>query len=485
MHKCIGRISMWRQSILLTVLLLFGLSACQETIAPVETEIPALTASGFIEAEEIGVAPEVGGRVVEILAEVGDEVQAGDVLVKLDDRVAQAQVTMAEAKVAEARAKLKLAEDFVTDAELRKAEAMLDQARAARIGACQAVSDTAAILENPQALDRQIAVAQAQVRAAEAGHMTASAFKDAAEIANDNFYDAQEALQDVPTKVEVYNGSISGAPLDLPPEILDFINDNPPPSGTYRFGNMEIVIEGSNMTVFYFPNPTLPVGAHFIPNQYWQAWVGVNSAQAAYDGLRNVLWLLYQVRDHPTQILAQLDTSIAQCQQAHAQENMADAQLTGLRKGAAPEDIAVLEALYQQVQAELTQAQVALNKQTLTAVSDGIILERTLEPGELAAPNMTLLVLADLDMVYVTLYLPNRDLSRIALGQAVEVRVDTFPDRVFQGEVAYISQEAEFPPQQVPQPEDRVTLIFAVRVRVENIEHLLKPGVLAEATFEE
>lgn len=462
------------------------LSACARPVAsPQTTPTGPLTASGFIEAEEISVAPQGGGRIVSIAANVGDEVTEGQVLVRLDDRIGQAQILLAEGKTEEARANLALAQTAVTEADLRGAEATLAQAHAGRIGACQAWTDTLAILENPQAIDRQIAVAQAQLRAADAGRNIAGDYRDIAQSGAEQFWDAQGLLMNAPEKVEVYHGGIADAPGDLPQEIKDFLNENPPPDGTYRIGNIEVTVQGGQIAVYYYPNYSMPLEAHFAPNKYWKTRVGADSAQAAYDGLRNVLSLLYTLRKNPAQIQAQVDQAAARCREAQAQEAMAQAQVDGLRNGATTEEIAALEALYRQAQAELAQAQAALARQTLTAPANGIVLERPLEPGELAAPNTSLLVLADLDAVYLTLYLPIRDLGRVRLDQAVAIQADNFSETTFVGRVTYIGSEAEFPPSNVPQPDIRAGLIFAVRVRIENLEHALKPGVLADAVFEE
>ncbi len=471
-----GVFESWR----LCVVLLFLFAACQsQEAAPVGP--PA--ASGFIEADKLNVAPQVGGRVLTLTAEIGAQVAAGDPLVYLDARVAQAQVALAEGRVAEAQARLDMARQGVTEAEIQVAEAQRAQAAAGRVGACQAWADARAILEDPQALNRQIAVTQAHLRAADAARAIAGAYKDVAGIAQEQFEDGRERLADVPDKVLVYEGDISDVPFDLPQEILDFLQEHPPPSGTYRFGDNEIIVEGHQVSLYRHLNIYMPVEAHFAPNYYWQAWVGVHTAQAGYAGTRDLLNLLYRMRAHPTQILAQVDRAEAQCRQAEAQEAMAQAQVDGLRQGATAQEIAALEALYRQAQAELEQARIALGQQTLVAPVNGIVLDRPLEAGELAGPGAPLYMLADLDAVYLTLYLPVRELGRVALGDAVGVTVASFPRENFAGTVTFIGMEAEFPPQNVPQPEDRATLVFAVHVRVDNPAHRLKPGMLAEAVL--
>lgn len=474
----------------LIVLLL--LSACQELPgrdAPsrleAQEEAAPLQSAGFIEAEEIRLAARVGGRVVQLPVDIGDEVEAGVVVAHLDERIAAAEVRMAEAQVAEAEARLAMARNGATESAIAKAVAQFDQAEAGAIGACQAWEDAQAVLASPQELDRQIAVTRAQVRAAEAGYIAASALKDAAEIGVAQFEDARETLSDLPDKVAVYEGGLSDVPLDVPDDVLDFLDENPPPEGTYRFGDNEIVLRDSQVTIYRYITESLPVGAHFVPNQYWQAWVGVNSAHAAYQGLERVLGLLYQMRANPTQLQARVDEAGSLCLQAQAQADMAEAQLDALRAGTQQEEIAVLDAQLMQARSELEQKELVLDRYTLRAPTGGLVLERPLKEGELAGPEATVLILGDLDVVYLTLYLPAVDLARVAVGQSVTVRLDSLPNRTFEGEVVTIGQEAEFPPQSVPQPDDRASLVFAVRLRIPNPDHVLKPGTYAEATFEE
>ncbi len=457
------------------------LVACGGSTSHVANGEP-LRASGFIEAEEVLVASAVGGRVAALPVEVGDEITSGMLLAQLDDRIAEAEVTMAEARVEEAQARLDMASNGATAAELRRVEAQLAQAVAYRVGACQAWEDAQAILEHPQTLERQIAVASSNNRAAEAARNAAAAYKDVAEIALEQFDEGREAIANAPDKVEIYRGGIEDLPLDLPDEIQDFLEDNPPPDGSYRIGDLEVVVEGTSVIVYKHLNLSMPLEAHFIPNNYWKAWVTLNTAQAAYDGSHSALGLLYALRQNPEEIQAQVDRAEVQCRQAQAQEKMAETQVTGLRSGVTQEELDVLTAQHQQSVAALEAAQYHLAQHRVVAPVDGIVMERILEVGELAAPSAPLVILADLDQLYLTLYLPNDRLGSVKLRQPVTITVPGQP-KEYRGHVAFVGQEAEFPPQNVPQPEERATLIFMVRVRIDNPGGDLKPGVLAEARF--
>jgi multidrug resistance efflux pump len=112
------------------------------------------------------------------------------------------------------------------------------------------------------------------------------------------------------------------------------------------------------------------------------------------------------------------------------------------------------------------------------------VLETIGHVGELAAPGIALITLADLDQVTLTVYVPENRLGYIQIGQAVEVAVDSFPDRVFVGRVTRIANEAEFTPRNVQTEEERVNMVFAVEVSIPNPDHALKPGMPADAVIQ-
>ena len=419
-------------------------SARQELLAQValaEPEDGGLTASGFIEAEEIAVAPELGGRVVELLVDEGDEVDAGQVVVRLDGTLLEAQIDTAQAALDVARAGLARAQAGARPEQIRQAEAALAQAEAGRDGAYQAWQDLIAIRDNPQELNAQIALAQAQVNAADAGLAQATLLKDAAEIAHDNYWDARE-------KMDAVQEDLKEIPAPFRPSL-----------------------------------PGVQLDFHLIPNAYWKAWVGVNSAQAGLDGARAALSDLYAMRNDPQELNAQVDAAEAQYRAAEAAVQMAQAQVDALRAGATDEEIAVIQAQVEQAQAALDALTVLRGKQTIEAPVGGLILALSIHEGELAAPGATLITLGDLDKVTLTVYVPEDNLGKVQIGQQVEVRVDSFPERRFMGTLVAVAHEAEFTPRNVQTQEERVNMVFAVDVDIPNPDHALKPGLPADAVI--
>jgi HlyD family secretion protein len=138
------------------------LSACQPRVNG-----NTLRLSGVIEATQVKLIAELGGRVVEIGADEGDAVQAGQTLVRFDDAALQAQVKQAQAAVRAAEANLAQVKAVARSEEIAAAQAALLQAQAERDGALSAYKDTVAILDNPQELLAQIDAARTAARLAE------------------------------------------------------------------------------------------------------------------------------------------------------------------------------------------------------------------------------------------------------------------------------------------------------------------------------
>ena len=144
-------------------------------------------------------------------------------------------------------------------------------------------------------------------------------------------------------------------------------------------------------------------------------------------------------------------------------------------------DTAILKAQIRQAEAALEVLRVRLDKMTLRSPLAGLVTSRAINVGETAAPGGTLLTVANLDEVKLTIYVPETQIGRVTVGQEVEVQVDSYPHQVFQGRVVPISPRAEFTPKNVQTPEERVSIVFAVRVALPNAGHELKPGMPADA----
>jgi HlyD family secretion protein len=179
----------------------------------------------------------------------------------------------------------------------------------------------------------------------------------------------------------------------------------------------------------------------------------------------------------------QKDDAEARLTVAKAQRDAAAEALNRLRKLARPEEVQAAEARLAQAAAAADLLRKTISDCTILSPAGGIVTHKAVEAGELVSPGATVVTLVELDSVYVMIYVTEIELGRIRLGDAAEVKIDAFAERTFPGKVTYISPEAEFTPKNVQTKEDRVKLVFGVKVEIENKEGLLKPGLPADAVI--
>jgi HlyD family secretion protein len=114
---------------------------------------------------------------------------------------------------------------------------------------------------------------------------------------------------------------------------------------------------------------------------------------------------------------------------------------------------------------------------------DGVVLVRALEPGEIAMPGGTLMIIGDLSEVTLTVYVPEDRYGQVYLGQEYPVSVDSFPGEVFTGKVTHIADQAEFTPRNVQTVQGRKNTVYAVRLTIPNPNLMLKPGMPADVNL--
>jgi HlyD family secretion protein len=173
-----------------------------------------------------------------------------------------------------------------------------------------------------------------------------------------------------------------------------------------------------------------------------------------------------------------------QAELAEAQMAAAQAALDELVVGPTDEEVAIAQAQVQQAEAAVHLVDAQTAQFTLTAPLSGIVTSRSAQAGETATAGAPLLTIANLDEVTLVIYIPENRVGQIGVGQEAQVQVNSFPEQVFVGHVASIAGKAEFTPRNVQTQEERVNLVFAVKVSIPNPDHKLKPGMPADATIE-
>lgn len=168
------------------------------------------------------------------------------------------------------------------------------------------------------------------------------------------------------------------------------------------------------------------------------------------------------------------EASVARLQEAREQLDM-------VREGPRREEIDRARARHEQAKQSLAVARTRLGYATLQAPLSGMVLSENVEPGEYVVPGVPVVTIGDLVSAWVRAYVNETDLGRIKLGQRVCVTTDTYPDKVYPGELTFISSEAEFTPKNVQTTEERVKLVYRVKIEIANPELELKPGMPADA----
>jgi multidrug resistance efflux pump len=156
------------------------------------------------------------------------------------------------------------------------------------------------------------------------------------------------------------------------------------------------------------------------------------------------------------------------------------ANLDLLKAGTREEEIDEAKAQVAQLNAKIDELDVMRAERTVIAPEKCVVQIVNVRPGDIAAPNRPVALVLRADDLWVKAYISEVDLGRIKTGHQVEVTMDTFPDRRFQGEVTYIAPESEFTPRNVQTIDERRHQVFAVKVRVKDPEGIYKSGMAAD-----
>ncbi|HEY3175820.1 MAG TPA: efflux RND transporter periplasmic adaptor subunit [Candidatus Polarisedimenticolia bacterium] len=154
-----------------------------------------------------------------------------------------------------------------------------------------------------------------------------------------------------------------------------------------------------------------------------------------------------------------------------------------LARGYRREEIAAARAEVARLEALRDQRALDLTRTTVRSPLAGTVTEKLMEVGEYARPGSPIVAVADLTNLYTWVYLSEVELGGVRLGEEVAVRIDSYPGRDFRGVVVYISTQAQFTPKNVQTVEDRVQLVFGVKVAVKSPAGELKVGIPADVVL--
>jgi HlyD family secretion protein len=215
-----------------------------------------------------------------------------------------------------------------------------------------------------------------------------------------------------------------------------------------------------------------------------QAKASRASAQATYEKAKNDLEryrILYQENAIAAQ---QFDTAQSSYDVAYNSLLVAQSQQSLVVEGNRPDVIEAQRVEVKRLQAvgEVTRATLA--DTVIYSPLNGIVLTKNFENGEYLTVGSALATVGDLNDCWVKIYVSSEELGLIQLGQPVEVHIDAYPNRIFAGTIKEISQNAEFTPRQSITKRERANLVFYVKVKIDNSEGILKPGMPADVVIQ-
>lgn len=430
------------------VVLSLGLSGCAEGGAAAN----GLSASGTISADQVAISPELNEKVVSVNVEEGQLVQAGEVLFVQDDATLKAQRDQAAAQAAAAEATLQAAR-----AQLESAQAQYELALAGahlqdgwksaniwQIGVPEEIEQPAWYYQKSEYMAANDAEEQAALLAV--AREQANLDKVLADASNEDFVGAEKRLIEAQTYYLA----------------LKNVRDQ-----------AQAAQEGDEVR-------------RAADELYNSALTDLEAAKLAYNRM-----LSSEAANRVREARARLAVVQARLDYARAVKAQMQSGDDSLQVKAALAQVRQAETAVSQAEANLTQAQAAvrlleltLSKATVKAPVSGTVLSRNIEAGEFAAAGSIALTIGRLETVRVVVYVPEADYGRIRLEQAVRVSVDSYPGRIFSGNVVRIADQAEFTPRNVSTVEGRKSTVFAVEVLIPNPDGALKPGMPADVDFE-
>jgi len=207
----------------------------------------------------------------------------------------------------------------------------------------------------------------------------------------------------------------------------------------------------------------------------------VNQAKINLDQAKQDMERMSSLYETNTVTKKQYDDAIARYDVSVAQYNSSKENYSKLKNLTRPEDIESARANVKKSVSNVEFIKKNIEDCKVFAPIDGFITQKYIEPGENVVPSASLFKISDLQTVKLIIYVTEEELGKVKLGQKASISVDAFKDKTFEGEVIFISSEAEFTPKNIQTQEERTKLVYAVKISIPNPDFILKAGMPADA----
>ncbi len=431
-----------------------------------------LTVSGTVEADEVDLAPRVSGRLVQLDVDEGSRVRKGQRIARLDAPELDARVAQARANLAAAQARLLDVERGTRAERIREAMAELDRAVATASGAVDVRQTLQEALARSNELQAQYAAARANTRAAEQELRAAEA-----RLRLVTTGPRREELDWLQAAVAQAEAQWQGAEREYR-RLARLLDQG---AVSHQQADNALTARDTALAALDAARTRLAearAGAR--REELDEATARAAQAREKLRGAQEVEEATRRALKDRTEALQRAQTAQMNARTASAGVRAAQARLEQLKNGATEAERDALRAQVRTAQAALDEALSARDQLTLYAPYDGVVTVRYRDIGEAVSPAAPVIRICGSRRRWVRVYAPLTSLGRLSIGQRVDVLVDSRPDQPFHGRIASISEDAEFTPRSVQTAQERVKLVYAVRVDVIDAGDWLKPGMPAD-----
>jgi len=439
-----------------------------------------LEASGVVEAVEVVISPEFGGRVAEVFKQEADDVEVGEILFRLEGILLNAQREQA------------LAALEMAHAQLATSETALEAAHAG-LGAAEAGVEIANIqyeleLDNARLMEQAERTGSWNQDIPKEFSLPTWYFQKAEEIsaAESEVAEARQALEIEGANFESVLEDASHADLRaaeerlLKAQIAFLVAEELTDRKIHREGKeeledyLEIIYDDAEAELEAAQSAYDKILSDQSAADVLEARARYTVAQERYDTALDQFNAL--LTGEHSKVLRAAEAIVIQAEstvgQALANINQAE---SGIVQG---------ERMVAQAQAAINLIDLQIEKLEIPTAVSGVVMTRNIEPGEVIQPGMAAFTIGILDHLTIKVYVPENLYGQISLGDQVRVSVDSFPGQVFNATVVRIADRAEYTPRNVQTQEDRQTTVFEVELAVEDPEGKLKPGMPADVSFQ-
>lgn len=390
--------------------------------------------SGVAEATTYDLAFEIPGKIVKYYVKEGQKVKQGDLLVKIDQDTLLAQLKQMQANLGAARANLANLKAGARPQEIQQARSQLENA----------VAEYTKLRNGPKPQEIQQA-RSAMLAAQQQFDMYTNGYrKEDIESAYNQMLGEKSNLENAEKNYQRYKNLFKDEAVAA--KDLDYQKN------TYQVAKSRYDTSMENYR---------KLRSGFRPEETQTAYQQYQATKATYDNLAS-------------------GTRFEDLNKGEANVKYWKEQVDLLLAGPRPDEVKAAEKKVKEAEAAVDIIKVQLKNSKIFAPVDAVVISNNFEETEMVGSGVPVVTIADLEHPWIYIFIPEDQVNKYKLGDKAKISMDSFPDRKFDGSISRIYEKSEFTPKFIQTQRERVTLVYRVKVAVENPDLIIKPGIPAD-----